>query len=128
MAGLLTFLGLLYLPDPWSVALYKQTHNEDYSCRYSPGLSPDSLASNGYSHQISICVCKDTTYFCKRKKKRVKSGERGIFAMADFVDASPKSYFNMNVGIIAYAIELRLFVFAALTLPPSNPISHLSPL
>ena len=27
---------------------------EDYSCRYSSGLSPDSLSSGGYSHRIAI--------------------------------------------------------------------------
>jgi hypothetical protein len=27
---------------------------EDYSCRYSSGLSPDSLTSGGFGHQIAI--------------------------------------------------------------------------
>jgi hypothetical protein len=43
------------------VALYKQTLSTgDYSCRNSPGLSPDSLTSGGISHQIAIFAGKDT--------------------------------------------------------------------
>jgi hypothetical protein len=42
-----------------AVALYKQAFSMgDYSCRYSSGLSPDSLASSDYSHLIANSRCK----------------------------------------------------------------------
>ena len=73
-AGLLTFPSLLYLPDNVvSGVIRADLINGDYSCRYSSGLSPDSLASGGYRHQISICVCKDTIYFGKHKKNIEKN-------------------------------------------------------
>ena len=62
MAGLLTFLSLLYLPDIRQWRYTSKPFKEDYSCRYSSGLSPDSLASGGYSHQIAFIACKDTTF------------------------------------------------------------------
>ena len=53
-AGLLTFLSLLFLPDLLvSGVIQADLLNEDYSCRYSSGLSPDSLASGGISHRIA---------------------------------------------------------------------------
>ena len=57
-AGLLTFPSLLYLPDfIVSGVIQADLAKGDYSCRYSSGLSPDSLTSGGISHQIAmICV------------------------------------------------------------------------
>ena len=64
MAGLLTFPSLLYLPDFIASGVIQAGLSKgDYSCRYSSGLSPDSLTSGGYSHQIAIFDCKDTTFF-----------------------------------------------------------------
>ena len=55
MAGLLTFPSLLYLPDfVVSGVIQADLAKGDYSCRYSSGLSPDSLTSGGISHQIAI--------------------------------------------------------------------------
>ena len=46
-----------------SVALYKQTLAKgDYSCRYSSGLSPDSLASGSICYRIAISGCKSTHF------------------------------------------------------------------
>ena len=55
MAGLLTFPSLLYLPDfVVSGVIQADLSKEDYSCRYSSGLSPDSLTSGGFNHQIAM--------------------------------------------------------------------------
>lgn len=64
LAGLLAFPLSARLPDS-SVALFEQTFTKgDYSCRYSPGLSPDSLASHdGFRRLITKFGCKDTTFF-----------------------------------------------------------------
>ncbi len=35
----------------------------DYSCRYSSGLSPDSLTSGGISHQIAIICVQRYNFF-----------------------------------------------------------------
>ena len=73
-AGLLTFPSLLYLPDNVvSGVIRADLINGDYSCRYSSGLSPDSLTSGDISRQIAysaanIDIIKQTT---KEKAKKI---------------------------------------------------------
>jgi hypothetical protein len=69
-AGLLTFPSLLYLPDNVvSGVIRADLINGDYSCRYSSGLSPDSLTSGDISRQIALSGCEGTK---KRAKCKIK--------------------------------------------------------
>ena len=78
MAGLLTFPSLLYLPDNFNSSILQFFNSSifivsgviqadlakgDYSCRYSSGLSPDSLTSGGISHQIAIICVQRYNFF-----------------------------------------------------------------
>jgi hypothetical protein len=61
MAGILTFPSLLYLPDHWPVALYKQTLQRGIT---AAGTVLDShqipLHRGGIGRQIAIIGCKGT--------------------------------------------------------------------
>ena len=70
-AGLLTFPSLLYLPDNVvSGVIRADLINGDYSCRYSSGLSPDSLTSGDISRQIALSGCKSSKHLAKNQIKR----------------------------------------------------------
>jgi len=52
---------------------------EDYSCRYSSGLSPDSLSSGGYSHRIAILTGAKIQIIFKIYKKSLHFSENNVY-------------------------------------------------